>query len=475
MKRRVNAAPSVDTTSSTVTPNKPNHTTTDNKRGLFTRRLFLCAVTIFTLVLFRYQIVFKTASQDIVISIDCAFTKCNVSALIQQNRNRPILFRNSAATTWPAVKLWQNVSYLVDTIGPTMMENVYSQPENISLFLNYDDTAMLAEDVGDIKNHTILKMNATTFFARATKFSKQHHFRYWSGNLDGVGLHQDINNVEILRPTPTKLKALRGWFASKGVAAQLHYDTFHNTFVQVSGVKQFKLYPPTQLSNARLYPSLHPGYRQSQVVCDAEAACLPEESVITVEAGMAMYIPPFWLHSVDSLTDTLSVNIWTEDPVLMAAEGIFKEPIPFEPDWSHVRMATALVWYLDILIVEVLKESMITPALFYAEWLESRYSTLVDVSFGVDQNEKLWMPLTMPDGFHASEYCDFSQPKVPSNSLQNAALRIASRLSPLANEIKIVFLQDLVEEMVSAIVGRRHVVVYTRQCLLTSKSKRSLP
>jgi hypothetical protein len=55
------------------------------------------------------------------------------------------------------------------------------------------------------------------------------------------------------------------WIGSKGVVAEMHYDTSDNFFLVLNGSKQFSIWPPELLPAARVYPSLHPYYRQSSV------------------------------------------------------------------------------------------------------------------------------------------------------------------------------------------------------------------
>jgi hypothetical protein len=109
------------------------------------------------------------------------------------------------------------------------------------------------------------------------------------------------------------------------VAAALHYDVYHNTLVQVAGTKRVWLLPPSELASVRLYPSLHARYRQSQVtyggngtvdddsggdggrganVSAPSVSTRPPLSqpplLVTLQPGMALYIPPMWLHAVDT-------------------------------------------------------------------------------------------------------------------------------------------------------------------------------
>ena len=55
------------------------------------------------------------------------------------------------------------------------------------------------------------------------------------------------------------------WLGSNGTTARTHYDTSDNFYVPVHGAKLFQIAPPSALPKAKLYPSLHPHYRQSQV------------------------------------------------------------------------------------------------------------------------------------------------------------------------------------------------------------------
>ena len=53
------------------------------------------------------------------------------------------------------------------------------------------------------------------------------------------------------------------WLSHPGVVAQTHFDTQHNLFIQVQGIKRFLLFPPdTELHS---YPNIHRSYRQSQI------------------------------------------------------------------------------------------------------------------------------------------------------------------------------------------------------------------
>lgn len=298
-------------------------------------------------------------------------------------------------------------------------------------------------------------------------------FRYWSGPLEDAGLERDIGSIDALFTTPT-LKAVRGWFATPGVVAQLHYDTFRNVLVQVSGVKEVRLLPPSALQDVYIYPSLHPGYRQSQVpnVSGGGDAVrfpgFPAEQMATVilRPGEALYIPPFWLHQVTSLESTTpvnittSVNVWCEDADLATAEAIFAEAIPFDDDWIPVAKSTALARYADILVAEVLGDSSEAPAAeFYDRWLR-RYRPLLAT------RPPVFSPERPPEALDGGVYCDFGLPRQRKGRLEAAAREVAKLLAPLDRHVRTIFLQDLLEEMATFFVGREHVFSFGRSCLL---------
>ena len=60
------------------------------------------------------------------------------------------------------------------------------------------------------------------------------------------------------------------WAASAGAITQAHYDVADNTFVQLSGEKEFWIWPPEVHLALHLFPDSHPRSRKAQL--DPEAA-----------------------------------------------------------------------------------------------------------------------------------------------------------------------------------------------------------
>jgi hypothetical protein len=55
------------------------------------------------------------------------------------------------------------------------------------------------------------------------------------------------------------------WAASAGATTQAHYDVADNTFVQLSGDKEFWLWPPEAHLHLHLFPDSHPRSRKAQL------------------------------------------------------------------------------------------------------------------------------------------------------------------------------------------------------------------
>lgn len=105
------------------------------------------------------------------------------------------------------------------------------------------------------------------------------------------------------------------WCGGAGNVTRLHYDEPHNLFVQCYGRKLFHLLPPD--AGPHLYPSSgtddpflsrvdfdNPDLTRFPLFAQAHAV------EITLGPGDALYLPPYWWHTVLSLDMAISVNYW---------------------------------------------------------------------------------------------------------------------------------------------------------------------
>jgi hypothetical protein len=110
------------------------------------------------------------------------------------------------------------------------------------------------------------------------------------------------------------------WFGNRALVAP-HYDIHDNIACNVAGARTFTVFPPEQIENLYVGPSLGaPGGVPISTVDlrapDLErfprfAGALDSAQRATAEAGDAIYIPALWWHAVESTQDlNVLVNYW---------------------------------------------------------------------------------------------------------------------------------------------------------------------
>eukprot|EP01102_Stenamoeba_stenopodia_P001019 TRINITY_DN10916_c0_g1_i1.p1 TRINITY_DN10916_c0_g1~~TRINITY_DN10916_c0_g1_i1.p1 ORF type:complete len:532 (-),score=120.86 TRINITY_DN10916_c0_g1_i1:218-1813(-) len=115
----------------------------------------------------------------------------------------------------------------------------------------------------------------------------------------------------------SNMKANVLWIGMRGVVTPGHYDEAHNFFSQIRGRKRFNLFSPSMWSCMYAYPYHHPADRQSRVNFYEKNAAFSKFAeaqgvTATLEAGDVLYLPPYWWHHVESLTESVGLNFWIE-------------------------------------------------------------------------------------------------------------------------------------------------------------------
>ena len=119
------------------------------------------------------------------------------------------------------------------------------------------------------------------------------------------------------------------WVGKNGVVTPCHYDEPFNLFLQIEGTKKFTLFSPSNWAHLYPYPNAHACDRQSRVdILNPDLQKFPnvvnaQALEANVERGDLLYIPPYWWHHVQSLTETISLNFWFNPPT--------KQPDPTYP------------------------------------------------------------------------------------------------------------------------------------------------
>jgi hypoxia-inducible factor 1-alpha inhibitor (HIF hydroxylase) len=116
----------------------------------------------------------------------------------------------------------------------------------------------------------------------------------------------------------SSLKANVLWVGMRGVVTPGHFDEAHNFFSQIRGRKRFNLFSPIFFPSMYPFPFHHPADRQSRVdFYRPDHLTYPRFSeakgvTVILEPGDVLYLPPYWWHHVESLTETIGINFWLE-------------------------------------------------------------------------------------------------------------------------------------------------------------------
>ncbi len=172
------------------------------------------------------------------------------------------------------------------------------------------------------------------------------------------------------------------WLSSGMPTTRMHYDGQYNFFYQARGRKHFLLLPPCELRKVALFPYVSQLSRQAAVDNDelasseVDVSLLSNVSYISVvlEAGQLLFLPPFWLHRVTSLSQvSVSVNTWSDVEEMFTFDEIMpKIVLPFDLSWPlDKRIASLKEWF------SILKNAVLpNVADFFAVMLQKRFALL---------------------------------------------------------------------------------------------------
>eukprot|EP00048_Salpingoeca_helianthica_P018396 m.241855 g.241855 ORF g.241855 m.241855 type:complete len:539 (-) comp24853_c0_seq1:248-1864(-) len=173
----------------------------------------------------------------------------------------------------------------------------------------------------------------------------------------------------------------RVWVSPANTHTPGHFDLFHNFYVQLHGRKRFLLWPPESSPYLYLHPVLHPCGRATQVdllsgTHDANFPLFSPDRIAPIvadlEPGDVLYLPPLWFHYVMSLTDSVSVSVWSlYDATETAAKAAEEVVLPVARSWPLAYKVAALRIFLDKLITSV--QSLSSKDFVRTELLETRY------------------------------------------------------------------------------------------------------
>ena len=225
--------------------------------------------------------------------------------------SRPFLFKNIFEVL-PTLKNW-SPEFLKDKIG------------NKIVSVNTSKTGVFQE------YHKEIPLDFKSYTDIVTSDGLHNGSKVYMGgqviNKDFPELIPEIKFDTLLPKEKIGSKYL--WFGPGNNVTGLHYDASYNFFVQLYGSKRFlfsapsnfkKLYPRSAFSNYPMVSDVNPLELDDKKFPKAKSVKYYD---IKIDAGSALYIPPYWWHQVISRDLIISVNLYCDTPKFLPEYGSF--------------------------------------------------------------------------------------------------------------------------------------------------------
>eukprot|EP01041_Mallomonas_annulata_P007640 gene7640-15640_t len=262
----------------------------------------------------------------------------SVDALDRIKAGLPVLLQNCPLVQ-AAVDRW-TFEHLASIIPDSFMCDVYCVDcdENASPIYHYWDTSKNLNGYEFNPPTTKLSLSFREFLVRSMSPSSEN------GKFAQLYLQQSVVQEmgqtlldEYMRfslETAVKFKQAGNWDAMTtnlllcgppGAITTSHFDEQQNLFAQLWGRKRVRLHPPSDWTRMYPYPLGHPRDRQAQVTLPSDTSPnslqdthFPEfphatEFRVDMSAGDVLYIPQYWWHQMEALTQNVSLSWWFKD------------------------------------------------------------------------------------------------------------------------------------------------------------------
>ena len=260
----------------------------------------------------------------------------------------PVVLRNSIVTKWQA-RNW-SPTYLQSKLKS--LSGIYENDNH--WFGPYFDKSKPLLNYAVRKNSykTDIELSSQEFFQRLDKLSK-NRYHYFTGDIEQLGewAYSEIHPISELLILNPKRSSINAWMGQPHVIAHCHYDGYHNFYAQLYGTKKFTLFSPINWPGLYPYPFLHPSHAQAQVNAtdreDVERFKLiknVEALEVVLEPGDLLYLPPLWFHEVESMSVSISVNVWTDSHQTELVEKLFSLPLPLDSNYESSHGHKHIEW-----------------------------------------------------------------------------------------------------------------------------------
>ena len=223
-----------------------------------------------------------------------------------------------------------------------------------------------------------------------------------SSNFDALRQLRHALVVDEVTSTPSSFNL---WMGGNGVVAATHLDYHHNSYLQLSGTKIWRLAHPDEALKLRLFPEAHPRDRQSQVgftpsvrggssaaemEVEAEEAAIRAalggdawppaiaSTEIALHPGQLLYVPPLTFHRVSAPSDGfgISLNVFSDSHENQAERVMIEAGLPKLVTRNMHAFARLLRKVIAYVIDRGAQDDNAVAAAFLSEQLSSRWSPL---------------------------------------------------------------------------------------------------
>ncbi len=229
----------------------------------------------------------------------------------------------------PVLSYVENINLIRDFNHLKAPKNfhIYAKSSNSSTVYGYYDTSARWVHKYNISSpYTLIPIDQLDIFA-ATSQSECNPSNSSNWYLTQP-LLDPLNNELVLSICPLMLDIVASlisptqsspsmnlWITgTSNITTRLHYDVDDNFLVQLSGSKRVMIVSPIHYPRYLSYPILHPEWRHiirsnNSYVLNSDVA---EAGIWTVELspGDMLYMPPYYMHTTLSGTNSISLNLW---------------------------------------------------------------------------------------------------------------------------------------------------------------------
>lgn len=203
-------------------------------------------------------------------------------------------------------------------------------------------------DAYDLHDLTLAEFLRRTDDTAPLPPSVDRKYLYYAGAL-GEDLAADLRPTSFLEVAHPDLGVADAagasvqavWMADDGVVANAHYDRSINFVTQVTGEKEWTIFPPGDAARLYTYPVLHPHYHSAAVDLANPRADEYFEGFsaargwrVTARPGDVLYVPPYHPHHVRSVGFAVSSSVVSPSPAegrCSALEDVTALPLDLAP------------------------------------------------------------------------------------------------------------------------------------------------